>query len=332
MKLSKIFIIIIISLLFIGTLTAISNAASGVIELDNYLNASHTICGKSYSLNSAEKQKVTAFIKENSISDSAASNALSKLKQAESALNNSGASNTSSVPANVRTQAISLIQQAGSDVGLNIKINTDANTVSIVDAKKNSTIATATYITDSTGNVVFTSKLSNTSSSSSSSSSSTTSTSKSTISVLEGKNQEYNINSGKDLVFRFDVEYTVFKNGGKIYLDNKELDSTKYTTKSGSTIVSINSDYAKTLSKGSHTIQLALADGKKADSSFTVTDGTTTATNTTNTTNTTAGSTNTANQAKTFAYTGRDNLISTIMFLLSVVAVSTVFVKKVYGK
>ena len=328
MKLSKIFIIIIISLLFIGTLTAISNAASGVIELDNYLNASHTICGKSYSLNSAEKQKVTAFIKENSISDSAASNALSKLKQAESALNNSGASNTSSVPANVRTQAISLIQQAGSDVGLNIKINTDANTVSIVDAKKNSTIATATYITDSTGNVVFTSKLSNTSSSSSS----TTSTSKSTISVLEGKNQEYNINSGKDLVFRFDVEYTVFKNGGKIYLDNKELDSNKYTTKSGSTIVSINNDYAKTLSKGTHTIQLALADGKTADSSFTVTDGTTTATNTTNTTNTTAGSTNTANQAKTFAYTGRDNFISTVMFLLSVVAVSTVFVKKVYGK
>ena len=164
------------------------------------------------------------------------------------------------------------------------------------------------------------------------SSSSTTSTSKSTISVLEGKNQEYNINSGKDLVFRFDVEYTVFKNGGKIYLDNKELDSNKYTTKSGSTIVSINNDYAKTLSKGTHTIQLALADGKTADSSFTVTDGTTTATNTTNTTNTTAGSTNTANQAKTFAYTGRDNFISTVMFLLSVVAVSTVFVKKVYGK
>lgn len=87
------------------------------------------------------------------------------------------------------------------------------------------------------------------------------------IQVIEGNNQTYII-GGDEISFKIDEDYTQFINGGKVYIDDKEI--TEYTSKEGSTIITLNSDYLKTLSKGEHTIKVEFNNGKYATANFQV--------------------------------------------------------------
>lgn len=71
-----------------------------------------------------------------------------------------------------------------------------------------------------------------------------------------------------EITFKIDAEYSLFKDGGKVYIDDKEI--TDYTSKDGSTIITLGSDYLKTLSKGNHTIRVTFNDGKYAQANFQV--------------------------------------------------------------
>ena len=87
------------------------------------------------------------------------------------------------------------------------------------------------------------------------------------IQVIEGNNQTYII-GGDEISFKIDEDYTQFINGGKVYIDDKEI--TEYTSKEGSTIITLNSDYLKTLYKGEHTIKVTFNNGKYATANFQV--------------------------------------------------------------
>lgn len=78
--------------------------------------------------------------------------------------------------------------------------------------------------------------------------------------VIEGKKQE--IKEGQVGIFRINANYALFVNSGKVFVDNIELSPSQFNSREGSTIITLNSDYLKTLSAGEHTLKVAFADGE----------------------------------------------------------------------
>ncbi|MBR1413262.1 MAG: hypothetical protein IJ574_01145 [Bacilli bacterium] len=70
------------------------------------------------------------------------------------------------------------------------------------------------------------------------------------------------VNNDKELTFRFNIDYSKFKENGKVYIDGSLVDAANYTSKEGSTIITFNSDYVKTLSNNEHTLKVVVADGE----------------------------------------------------------------------
>lgn len=88
----------------------------------------------------------------------------------------------------------------------------------------------------------------------------------------------YNILEGKDLktsdltklTLRIDADYSKFITGGKVFVDDFELNSTQYTSESGSTIITLAESFAKLLSKGLHKIKVIFNDGAEVTTNFTI--------------------------------------------------------------
>ncbi len=86
--------------------------------------------------------------------------------------------------------------------------------------------------------------------------------------VIEGAEQTYTITEDTEARFRIDADYSLFNN--KVYVDNVLVDSSNYTSKSGSTIIVLNKDYVDTLAVGEHTLKVAFADRGEAETTFTI--------------------------------------------------------------
>ena len=86
--------------------------------------------------------------------------------------------------------------------------------------------------------------------------------------VIEGAEQTYTITEDTEARFKIDADYSLFNN--KLYVDNVLVDSSNYTSKSGSTIIVLNKDYVDTLAVGEHTLKVAFADGGEAETTFTI--------------------------------------------------------------
>ncbi len=92
---------------------------------------------------------------------------------------------------------------------------------------------------------------------------------------ISGLDPEYNVLEGKKLdlkqgdtaTIRVDAEYSDFH---EVLIDGEVLDSTKYTSKSGSTIVSINTSG---LAVGRHTVTMTFANGRYATSTINLAQG-----------------------------------------------------------
>ena len=87
---------------------------------------------------------------------------------------------------------------------------------------------------------------------------------------LEGENQNYIINQNDNARFRIDADYSLFQNGGKVFIDNILVDVNNYTSESGSTIITFKKDYVSKLSVGEHTLKVLFNDGGVAESKFTI--------------------------------------------------------------
>ena len=86
----------------------------------------------------------------------------------------------------------------------------------------------------------------------------------------EGANQTYTIDESKNATFRVDAEYNLFENGGKVYVGDILVDNNNYTSKSGSTIITLKDAYLKTLSVGEHTLKVTFSDNGEAITKFTI--------------------------------------------------------------
>ena len=86
--------------------------------------------------------------------------------------------------------------------------------------------------------------------------------------VIEGAEQTYTITEDTEARFKIDADYSLFNN--KVYVDNVLVDSSNYTSKSGSTIIVLNKDYVDTLAVGEHTLKVAFTDGGESETTFTI--------------------------------------------------------------
>lgn len=88
-------------------------------------------------------------------------------------------------------------------------------------------------------------------------------------------NQTYTINKDDTLTVRINADYSLFENGGKVYVDGSLVDSKNYTSKSGSTIITFTKDYMNSLSAGNHTLKVVFNNGGTAETTFTITNANT---------------------------------------------------------
>ncbi len=86
--------------------------------------------------------------------------------------------------------------------------------------------------------------------------------------VIDGAEQTYTITEDTEARFRINADYSLFNK--KVYVDNVLVDSSNYTSKSGSTIIVLNKDYVDTLAVGEHTLRVAFSDGGEATTTFTI--------------------------------------------------------------
>ena len=90
-----------------------------------------------------------------------------------------------------------------------------------------------------------------------------------TYSYIEGAGQTYK--PGDDgATFRINADYSLFENGGKVYVDDKLVDSSNYTSKSGSTIITFTKTYMSSLGNGTHTLKVVFNNGGVATTTFKV--------------------------------------------------------------
>lgn len=76
--------------------------------------------------------------------------------------------------------------------------------------------------------------------------------------IIDGKGQSATAGEKKELTFRSNAAFSDFI---RVELDGNELDSSDYTIKEGSIIVTLKQDYVATLSVGKHTLGIVSASG-----------------------------------------------------------------------
>lgn len=80
-----------------------------------------------------------------------------------------------------------------------------------------------------------------------------------TYNFIDGASGEWIKNSGKDLGFKADGEFSKFTG---VKVDGTLIGNDKYTAVSGSTVVTLKKDYLETLSVGKHTLSVVYTDGE----------------------------------------------------------------------
>ena len=80
-----------------------------------------------------------------------------------------------------------------------------------------------------------------------------------TFEVIEGNNQTPTVGTDREITFRVDGDFAKFKD---LYLNGKLVDSSNYTAKAGSVIITLKADYVKTLPVGKQVFTVAFTDGE----------------------------------------------------------------------
>ena len=86
---------------------------------------------------------------------------------------------------------------------------------------------------------------------------------------IKGDGEEFNLEKNNKLEFIFSFDYDQFVAEGKIHIDNEEVSKDKYIVTKGSTVITFDDDYAKTLSEGSHSIVAEIGE-ESVEAEFTI--------------------------------------------------------------
>jgi len=130
---------------------------------------------------------------------------------------------------------------------------------------------------------------------------------------IEGMNQEF---KDDDMVFKTDGPLSIVD---KVYVNDEELDSSKYTLKSGSTIITILKDYLTTLSDATYNLKITYTNGSEATTTFVVKASTPASANTNN-------QATTNNTVSVNPQTSDTIMISVIIGIISLIGLASVIV------
>ena len=86
-------------------------------------------------------------------------------------------------------------------------------------------------------------------------------------SIVEGNGQEV---KDDDALFVVDADYSLFENGGRVFVDDDELTEAEFSSSKGSTKILLNKTYLSSLSDGDHLISVLFNDGGEADGTFVI--------------------------------------------------------------
>ena len=84
--------------------------------------------------------------------------------------------------------------------------------------------------------------------------------------ILDGANSDWKQNTEETITIRGNGDFSKFVG---VKIDGNTIDAKNYTAKEGSTIITLTTDYLKTLSIGTHTFEIVWTDGQ-ASTNFTV--------------------------------------------------------------
>ncbi len=88
--------------------------------------------------------------------------------------------------------------------------------------------------------------------------------------VVDGDKQTFVLGSEDYMSFTFDADYSLFEEGGEVYINEDQLDEEDYVSESGSTVIKVADEYLKTLDEGKYTLAVYFNDGGIATTSFTL--------------------------------------------------------------
>lgn len=145
---------------------------------------------------------------------------------------------------------------------------------------------------------------------------------------IKGNNQTIYLSNYTNLSLTFDFDYYLFKDSGSIYIDGIEVPKDKYKISKGSTVITLDSSYLKTLQEGNH-IVVAKINDKDASANFTISKGS----NTSSKESSASDDKNTNNSKEKNPKTG-DNIISYIStFGLSIICLTGagIYLKRKYN-
>ena len=87
--------------------------------------------------------------------------------------------------------------------------------------------------------------------------------------ITQGANGSWNQGGTSGLGFTANVDYSKFTGGGSVAVDGIVISTDKYTSASGSTIITLKPAYLETLTVGAHTLRINFTDGY-AETTFTI--------------------------------------------------------------
>ncbi|MBR3052034.1 hypothetical protein IKG60_00210 [Candidatus Saccharibacteria bacterium] len=91
-----------------------------------------------------------------------------------------------------------------------------------------------------------------------------------TYEFVEGGGQEYQLNEDGTALFKVNADFSLFQEGGMVFMDGAWVDPVYYTATSGSTKLEFTEGYMSTLGVGEHTLAVLFNNGAKAETVFTV--------------------------------------------------------------
>lgn len=147
MKLSKILVIVAIAIVAIVALS-VSASAYTKEDLATYITSPQKIGDKTYKLTDADAVAAKEYIMTHEISDAQAAQVKSLVEQAVSKAGS--VSSLDQLSNATKTEITNLLQQAGDVVGVTVNVNTNSNTVSVVDSN-GTAIVSGSYSTSGNG-------------------------------------------------------------------------------------------------------------------------------------------------------------------------------------
>lgn len=140
-KVSKILVMAVV-VLAVVTMSLNVNASSSKDILTEYIRAAHNVNGMLFELTNAQKNAITDYI--TTLSDETASSIHADLVSMENTIKATGATSTSQISTEVKTQVLNQAKATANKAGLTLSVNTSAKTFTLTKAD-GSTLASGTY-------------------------------------------------------------------------------------------------------------------------------------------------------------------------------------------